>query len=362
MLENWLSPLEIDLESFELIPSSLGKNIEVHTNGYFPNLKDVSIVILGFDNVILDVRKRLYKMSWIHEGLQVADLGNFKKKDDDFIAQVLMELIDGNIFPIIITGNEFMISPQFLAHRGIHKYNNLAIVSERVPLFEGSYLDEFLSKFERDILNIAFIAYQRHYCSPKSLEHIEEENFDTYRLGMIKHSPQDIEPIIRDMDSLIFNMDSLKASESLAVMRPTPNGLSAEEACMICRYAGISDKMGSLSISGYYPENDALGISAEIIAQMIWYFLDGFHARKNDYPVSSSSMTEYIVDFRDYQKPITFWKSDKSGRWWMQVPSKGDKKHLKRHRLIPCSYQDYLQASKGELPERLMSALRRFNA
>ncbi|MGB1216633.1 MAG: hypothetical protein ACPG5P_02085 [Saprospiraceae bacterium] len=361
MLENWLSPLDIDLEELGLIPSSLGKNISIHIDKDFPSLENVSVVILGLDDVIQDVRKSLYQMSWIHEGLQVADLGNFKKKDDDFIAQVLMELIDGGVFPIIITGKEFMISPQFLAHRGIHRYNNLAIVSERIPLHEESYLDKFLGKFQKNILNFAFIAYQKHYCSKETLTYIEDENFDTYRLGMIKHSPKGIEPIIRDMDSLIFNMDALKASELLAVERPTPNGLSAEEACMICRYAGISDKMGSLSISGYFPQNDSLGISAEIIAQMIWYFMDGFHARKHDYPISSSSMTEYIVDFRDYKMPITFWKSDKSGRWWMQVPSKGNKKDLKRHRLIPCSYQDYLQASNGELPERLISALHRFN-
>jgi hypothetical protein len=38
---------------------------------------------------------------------------------------------------------------------------------------------------------------------------------------------------------------------------------------------------------------------------------------------------------------------------------KTKKKHH-RHRLIPCSYNDYLLASKGELPDRISAAFGRF--
>jgi formiminoglutamase len=56
---------------------------------------------------------------------------------------------------------------------------------------------------------------------------------------------------------------------------------------------------------------------------------------------------------------LTFWKSTKSGRWWMQVPMKTKRQH-ERHRLVPCSYQDYQSACREELPERLMQAFGRF--
>jgi formiminoglutamase len=65
------------------------------------------------------------------------------------------------------------------------------------------------------------------------------------------------------------------------------------------------------------------------------------------------------VDFKGHEAPFTFWKSNRTGRWWIQVPVKTKKKHL-RHRLIPCSYNDYLQASKGEMPDRLSLAFGRF--
>ena len=43
----------------------------------------------------------------------------------------------------------------------------------------------------------------------------------------------------------------------------------------------------------------------------------------------------------------------------MEVPIKTRKKH-ERHRLVPCSYNDYLQACNEDLPDRLINAYRRF--
>ncbi len=68
---------------------------------------------------------------------------------------------------------------------------------------------------------------------------------------------------------------------------------------------------------------------------------------------------EYIVDFKDQDYQLSFWKSLRTGRWWIQVPVKARKKQ-QRHRLIPCSYTDYQQACNEELPERLLNAFKRF--
>ena len=98
---------------------------------------------------------------------------------------------------------------------------------------------------------------------------------------------------------------------------------------------------------------------AQVIAQMLWYFLEGFFSRKYDYPVSTAGLTEYIVHLPRLSQPLTFWKSAKSGRWWMQVPVANKRKH-ERHRLVPCSFQDYQASCREELPERLLAALQRF--
>ena len=93
---------------------------------------------------------------------------------------------------------------------------------------------------------------------------------------------------------------------------------------------------------------------------MIWYFVDGYYHRMNDFPASMNGLVEYIVEYKHIEQPVTFWKSSKSGRWWMQIPFKTSSKH-QRHKLIPCSYQDYQQACQDGLPDRLINAYKRFS-
>jgi hypothetical protein len=54
-----------------------------------------------------------------------------------------------------------------------------------------------------------------------------------------------------------------------------------------------------------------------------------------------------LVDEETYN----FYKSNKSGRWWMEINIKDNNK-TKRRTLIPCTYNDYLSANNQEVPER----------
>jgi hypothetical protein len=63
-------------------------------------------------------------------------------------------------------------------------------------------------------------------------------------------------------------------------------------------------------------------------------------------------------DFIKYQVPIddevlVFFKSPVSGRWWIEIPfiSNSNTK-LKRHTLLPCSHEDYIEACNQVIPER----------
>jgi hypothetical protein len=50
---------------------------------------------------------------------------------------------------------------------------------------------------------------------------------------------------------------------------------------------------------------------------------------------------------------LIFVKSQKSGRWWIEVTLPvpvGSRKE--RSLLVPCTYDDYQKASSGELPDR----------
>jgi formiminoglutamase len=46
-----------------------------------------------------------------------------------------------------------------------------------------------------------------------------------------------------------------------------------------------------------------------------------------------------------------------SEKWWMEVPYPQGKEKFARNSIIPCSYADYLAATKGDVPERYISTL-----
>jgi formiminoglutamase len=90
---------------------------------------------------------------------------------------------------------------------------------------------------------------------------------------------------------------------------------------------------------------------------MIWYFIEGFANKKNEIIPVASDCTKFTVPSSIGKKQIAFWKSNKTERWWMALPSleEGGKATL-----VPCSYEDYKLASQGDLSDRLMKAVNRF--
>ncbi len=123
--------------------------------------------------------------------------------------------------------------------------------------------------------------------------------------------------------------------------------------CQIARYAGVSDKLTSLGIFNYLPEKSAAKNVSDLVAQMIWYFIDGVNARVGDFPIGTrKDYLKFIVHMDDFKEQITFYKSDKSQRWWMEVPYPASEgKKYERHYLVPCNQGDYEKAMKNEIPD-----------
>ena len=180
-------------------------------------------------------------------------------------------------------------------------------------------------------------------------------------LGKAKSNPEESEPAIRDADMVSIHLSALKFSDAPAQNSISPSGFTIEESCQLARYAGMSDKLTSFGIFGFQSQVDGMALTAESAALLLWYFLEGFYNRKADYPISAAfnQLTQYLVDVKTMQQRISFWRSNKSGRWWMEMPVKSKKK-LERHRLVSCSYNDYLSACNDDISERLMNAYRKF--
>lgn len=370
MLQNWLKPLTATSRKNidTLDESAFGKNIALHGLS-FPNLNGVRIALIGAgDREANAVRAELYRTAYNFPAGAVADLGNLRRSEPSVLIPVFFELLSGNILPVLLAQKNDLARAQFLAYHERKSLVNLVAVDESLRLAHAvtggadnqAVYSALLQPRHPLLFHFGLVGFQTHQTEPGVVDFLTKNNFDALRLGKTRSSIEETEPILRDADLLTFHLGALKQSEAPGVAQPSPSGYFVEEACQLCRYAGMSDKLSSFGIFGYQHDRDQHQQTAQAISQMVWYFLEGFFNRKNDYPASKDGLTEYIVDFRHLNHQLIFWKSTKSGRWWMQTPANPKEKY-QRHYLIPCSYQDYQAACREELSDRLLQALSRFD-
>lgn len=369
MLQNWLTALRPALlKSVGTLPEySLGKNIMLHGQ-QMPALKGVRIALIGANEKEANaVRAHLYRAGCFFPKDAIADLGNLRRAEPDMLMPVIYELLSGKVLPIILAQHDELARAHFLAYQEARSLVNLTVIDERLRMAraepENAVADAVYTPLLQPrhplLFHFGLVGCQTHQMTPEGFDFLGKHYFDTVRLGKSRTSIEETEPVLRDADLIVFHLDALKQCEAPGVENASPSGYFTEEACQLCRYAGMSDKLTSFGIYGYHLDHDVNEQTAKTVGQMIWYFLEGYFNRKNDFPASKDGMTEYIVDFRGLNYQLTFWKSARSGRWWMQTPVATRKKH-QRHYLIPCSFQDYQAACREELPDRLLQALSRF--
>ncbi len=359
MLQNWLKPLSKSFAdaAAQLPDAAFGRQV-IHFRKELPDLRKVRIAIIGTDDVASNaIRKVLYRYAYNFPPGTIADLGNIRKPEAVNLVPVLYELITGNITPVVLSSSNEFARAQFLAYQEAKNVVNWTVIDENFKCFEAA--NQVFEPRHPLLFHFALIGAQSHLMDNAHLKIAEKNNFEVLRLGRSRTTPEEAEPILRDADLLTFHLNALKNCEAPGVLVPSPSGFFLEEACQLTRYAGMSDKLTSFGIYGYEPSNDTMDQTANAASQLAWYFLDGFFNRKGDYPASTKGLTEYVVDLPNYNYQLTFWKSTSTGRWWLQVPVDTKRKH-QRHRLIPCSYQDYQSACRQDLPDRLFQAFKRF--
>lgn len=369
MLDNWLKPVDIKniLSLRNLSVHQWGRVADIHLKN-LPELSQVKLAIVGIEEASANaVRRHLYTMTAPVKNFPIADLGNFRKVHPEFIIPVLTELLKSNIIPIIIGGHHAFTYAQYKAYQSLNDLINAVVVNERIAYTTDRrkkdkdyfYLNKIMEDKQHFLFNLSHIGHQTHFIDAKTLSSFDKKGFECIRLGKIKDNLQEVEPLIRDADMLSFDISVLKQSEAPGHQLPSPSGIFSEEACQIAYYAGMSDKMRSFGLYGFHPPHDMRDQTAQLVAQMIWYFSDGYCHRLEDLPINAQKFTRYAVNVKHTKYELVFWKSNKSERWWVQIPTISNKKQ-KRHQVIPCSLNDYNMACRGEIPDRLLSASKRF--
>ena len=381
---DFLSPIKDSIIAHLVLQpaQSLGRNMEVHSlQEGLPNLENVQIAIFGVsedrnavDNLgcgdnLHEIRKHLYQLFPGNWHANIVDLGDINKGDtvDDTyfaVSNLITYLLKNKIIPIIIGGSQDITYANYRAYDTLEQTVNIVAVDSRFDigatqddLNSRSYLSKIVMDKPCNLFNYSNIGYQTYYNSQEEKDLLESLFFDAFRLGEVKDL-QTVEPILRDADVVSVDIGSVRQSEAPANNNCSPNGFSGEEICAIARYAGISDKVTSFGIYEYNSKFDQNGQTAHLIAQMIWYFIEGVNFRAKDYPFCTRENYQKFIVLLEDDDPIHFYKSDKSGRWWMEINISTNTKY-KRHALIPCTYQDYLQATEQKMPERWYKALRK---
>ena len=361
---------------------SFGQSIEIHTaqNG-FPSLENKKIAILGVqeDRVSVGnsgtgkdldaIRKELYQLYPGNWPINVADLGNIQQGntiEDTYFAlnELLSYLLKRGVIPVILGGGQDLTYSNYRAYDLLEQTVNIVAVDSKFDLgsiedelTSQSYLSKIVMNQPANLFNFCNIGYQTYFNSQEEIELLESLFFETHRLGEVSNSIQLVEPVLRDADIVSIDMSSVKNADAPANNNATPNGFSGAEICAISRYAGISDKVTSFGIYEYNSKYDVKNQTAQLISQMIWYFIEGVNYRANDYPFGlKDNYQKYIVPIED--QLLNFHKSNKSGRWWMEININKNNKNS-RHTLIPCTYQDYISATNQEIPDRWFRTLKK---
>jgi arginase family enzyme len=370
------------INQYQNVENTLGAQVEFHQGD--PIEKNFDLAIIGVKesrgssvSSVKEspdyVREHLYGL-YSENKSKILDLGNIIQGEtlqDTLYAlsEMVQELIKKDIIPIIIGGSQELTLGIYKAYEKLEQVVNLTTIDRKIDFQHinetnnNSYLKDIILSQPNYLFNYSNLGSQVYYLNPDNVKLMEKLYFDNMRLGDLQHDISLAEPILRNTNILSFDLNSIRQSEVPGTSFASPNGFFGNEACQLSRYAGMSDKINVIGYFEMTPEYDIHGQTAHLLAQMIWFFIEGFQLRKNETPLTNNkNYTKYKVVLSDSEEELIFVKSAKSDRWWMKIPYPPTKKvKYQRHHLVPCSYNDYKTALKDEMPDLWVKTYNKIN-
>ena len=336
--------------------------------GVKENRNDVNYIgaTISFDSL----RKTLYTLFPGNWHTTIADLGDIEPGEtveDTYFAirTAIAVLVEKNIIPVIVGGSQDLTYANYRAYDTIMPMVNIVNIDTNfdlgdanLPIKNNSFVSKVIVEEPYNLFNYTTIGYQTYFNSQEEIDLIEKLYFEAYRLGEISGDINRVEPLLRDAHIVSIDLKTIRAAEVSDNQKYSPNGFSGKEICAISRYAGISNKVSSFGIYEYQNSKSDSATSM-LIAQMIWYFIEGVNCRVNDDDFTNENRHQKYSVLVD-EDELIFYKSLKTGRWWIEIPFLPEVNNkLKKHTLLPCMHSDYVHATKGGIPERWYKAYRK---
>ena len=353
--------------------------IRVNTHE-MPDYKEADIAIIGLEEErgtltnqgaaagADEIRSKLYRLKSGTYSYRIVDLGNLRngmtlEETHLRVKEVCSILLEHNVLPLLIGGTHDLDYGQFMAYEQMDKLISILNVDAFLDLEETDrlgvarqHIHKMLLHEPNYLFNYNQLGHQSYLIDPVSISLLEKLYFDVYRLGLLKENIHEMEPVIRNADMMTFDITAIKSCDAAGNANAQPFGLSGEEACQVCWYAGLNEKLSSAGFYEYNPDyDDEHQSTARVVATMIWYFIEGYYNRKNEQNFKSNDYLRYVVTIDEDPHTLIFYKSKLSEKWWMEVNYPQGKAKYARNCIVPCSYVDYQAANNGEVPERWIS-------
>lgn len=352
-------------------PAQLGANIIFPQRDGWEKLADCDIILLstneyrgaGQQHVSGDamdkVRHAFYKMYYWHPSVRIADLGNLingaSLSDTHFALKDVLNYIVFEIKKkaVILGGSHDLTLEQYGVFKQRENIVDCVIIDKSIDLqaenatADQSFLFELLTTTPNYIKNFTAMAFQSYYANPNIIETLDKLNFDCHRLGKVRDELNEMEPAIRSSAIISIDMQVMKQSDVPGIQGLSPNGLMGHEICSLTRFAGMSEDGRTMGIYGIGDLENNGALTADLIAQMLWYFVDGHFLKTLETDFSNTDMYKtYNVNADGHL--LKFITNRRTNRWWMQ---------LKEDQFVPCAEFDYREAAQGFLPDRWLRAI-----
>ena len=368
---------------------TLGKNTKMYVPGQpVPPLPEGGLVVLGVGEdrgaeanagcsaAPDEIRRYLYRLAIPALDVQLVDLGNIsvgQMVEDTYyaVAQVVAAVVAKGGTLILLGGSQDLTFAAYKGYEMLNRIINITSIDSSFDLEENEAVTSrtWLQKIVMQTPNYLFfhanVGYQTYFVGQPYITLMDDLKFDAYRLGEVQGDMARAEALIRNADLVSMDIGAVRQSDAPANGSPSPHGFYGEEFCQMMRYAGSSDKTSCVGVFEVNPLFDNHGQTAHMVAQGIWYFIEGFMGRKRDNPLRNpENCKHYMVGLEDQGLEIDFYKSKLSDRWWMRVPcNKEDLREMySSHLMLPCTYADYQQCMQGDIPALWWRYYQRLNS
>ncbi len=312
-----------------------------------------------------EIRRQFYQLYGWRREVRILDLGNLRvgnTVEDTYsaVAEVIAYLVENKVVPIILGGSNDLAFANYRAYQLMERVANVVSIDARldlgqesVPIRSDAYVNKMVLRQPNFLLNYANIGYQSYLNSPESLGMMEELYFESYRVGLMRRNLEEVEPIVRNADMVSLDISAVRRPDAPGCPHNSPNGFYGEEICQIAKYVGLSDKLSSFGIYEYDPTLDFNNQTSQLIAQILWYFVEGFVFRQNDGQFKNrEDYRQFNISVSGAPDELVFFHSRKSDRWWVLVPMYQKDKDYVQQYYLPCSKRDYDLACEDKISER----------